>query len=172
MVSDTLRDSDTVFAAANAEDHAWGCSSYDASVSTPAREYDDIPGTFVFDGRRSREGYWLNMFCMSLSDEANREAFRADEQGYLDRFALTPEQREAVLTRDWLRMLELGGNIYYTFKLAACDGLTFQQLAAKQTGVSEEEYVGMMLAGGRGIEGNRSSAGDAASSREGGVSHG
>jgi protocatechuate 4,5-dioxygenase alpha chain len=50
----------------------------------------------------------------------------------------------------------LGGNIYYTFKLAACDGMTFQQLAAKQTGVSEEEYVGMMLGGGRGIEGNRS----------------
>jgi protocatechuate 4,5-dioxygenase alpha chain len=141
-------------------------------VSTPAREYDDIPGTFVFDGRRSREGYWLNMFCMSLSDEANREAFRADEERYLDRFALTPEQREAVLTRDWLRMLELGGNIYYTFKLAACDGMTFQQLAAKQTGVSEEEYVGMMLAGGRDIEGNRSAAGDADSNREGGDGHG
>jgi protocatechuate 4,5-dioxygenase alpha chain len=132
------------------------------------REYDDIPGTFVFDGRRSREGYWLNMFCMSLRDEANREAFRADEAGYLDRFALTPEQREAVLTRDWLRMLELGGNIYYTFKLAACDGMTFQQLAAKQTGVSEEEYVGMMVAGGRSIEGNRTSARDP----EGGNGHG
>ncbi len=121
-------------------------------------EYDDIPGTFVFDGRRSREGYWLNMFCMSLRDEANREAFRADEQAYLDKYALTPEQREALLKREWLRMLELGGNIYYTFKLAACDGMTFQQLAAKQTGVTEEEYVEMMVAGGRGIEGNRSTA--------------
>jgi len=131
------------------------------------REYDDIPGTFVFDGRRSREGYWLNMFCMSLSDEENRQAFRAEEQGYLDRYELTPEQREAVLTRDWLRMLELGGNIYYTFKLAACDGMTFQQLAARQTGVSEEEYVGMMLAGGRGIEGNRSTANDTGDARHG-----
>jgi protocatechuate 4,5-dioxygenase alpha chain len=123
---------------------------------TEMRDYDDIPGTFVFDGRRSRIGYWLNMFCMSLNDEANREAFRADERRYLDRFALTPEQREAILQRDWLGMLELGGNIYYTFKLAACDGMTFQQLAAKQTGVTEDEYVEMMLAGGRGIEGNRS----------------
>jgi len=121
-------------------------------------EYDDIPGTFVFDGRRSREGYWLNMFCMSLRDEANREAFRADEEAYLDKYELTPEQRESVLKRQWLRMLELGGNIYYTFKLAACDGMTFQQLAAKQTGVSEEEYVEMMLAGGRAIAGNRSTA--------------
>lgn len=55
-------------------------------------------------------------------------------------------------------MLELGGNIYYTFKLAACDGMTFQQLAAKQTGVTEPEYVQMMVAGGRSIEGNRSRA--------------
>lgn len=127
-------------------------------VSDTAREYDDIPGTFVFDARRSRQGYWLNMFCMSLNDESNREAFRADEAGYLARFALTPEQRAAVLDRDWIRLLELGGNVYYTFKLAACDGMTFQQLAAKQTGVTEEEYLAMMLSGGRSIEGNRSRA--------------
>lgn len=120
------------------------------------REYDDIPGTFVFDGKRSRAGYALNSMCMSLNQPENREAFRADEAGYLDRFDVTPAQREAVLQRDWIRMLELGGNIYYTFKLAACDGMTFQQLAAQQTGVSEQEYVEMMLAGGRSIDGNRS----------------
>ena len=152
-----------MFAVANAAARRIAVASYDSIV----REYDDIPGTFVFDGRRSREGYWLNMFCMSLRDQENRDAFRADEQGYLDRYQLTPEQRDAVLTRDWLRMLELGGNIYYTFKLAACDGMTFQQLAAKQTGVSEEEYVGMMLAGGRGIEGNRSTANDTGDARHG-----
>ena len=126
--------------------------------TTDAREYDDIPGTYVFDARRSREGYWLNMFCMSLNDPANRDAFRADEAGYLDRYPLSREQREAILQRQWIRMLELGGNLYYTFKLASCDGMTFQQLAAKQTGVTEEEYVEMMLAGGRSIEGNRSRA--------------
>ncbi|MGH9133885.1 MAG: protocatechuate 4,5-dioxygenase subunit alpha [Ilumatobacteraceae bacterium] len=121
-----------------------------------ARDYDDIPGTFVFDGRRSRAGYALNKFCMSLNEAANRDAFRADEAAYVDRFALTPEQREAVLERQWLRLLELGGNIYYTFKLAATDGMTFQQLASAQTGVTEEEYVAMMVSGGRSIEGNRS----------------
>ncbi len=123
-----------------------------------ARDYDDIPGTFVFDGKRSRAGYALNSMCMSLNQPENRAAFHADESAYLDRFALTSEQREAVLQRQWIRMLELGGNIYYTFKLAACDGMTFQQLAAKQTGVTEPEYVQMMVAGGRSIEGNRSRA--------------
>jgi protocatechuate 4,5-dioxygenase alpha chain len=141
----------------------WGSpedAAYDAHVTSDQslRDYDDIPGTFVFDGRRAREGYWLNMFCMSLSDEANREAFRADEAGYLDQYKLSPEQRRTVLERDWLGMLAVGGNIYYTFKLAACDGMTFQQLAAKQTGVTEPEYQTMMLGGGRSIEGNRSAS--------------
>jgi protocatechuate 4,5-dioxygenase, alpha chain len=120
------------------------------------RDYSDIPGTYVFDGVHSRKGYHLNMFCMSLIDAANRDAFRADEAAYLDRYRLTPEQGTAVLNREWLRMLELGGNIYYTFKIAACDGMSFQQLAAKQTGVTEEQYVAMMMNGGRSIEGNRS----------------
>ena len=140
-------------------------------MGTGEREYDDIPGTFVFDGRRSRQGYALNTFCMSLNDAANRDAFRADEGAYLDRYALTHEQRTAVLERDWNRLLELGGNIYYTFKLAACDGMTFQQLAAEQTGMSTDDYAAMMLAGGRHIEGNRSTSerGDA---DEGGATDG
>lgn len=120
------------------------------------REYEDIPGTFVFDGRRSRRGYPLNKFFMSLNDAANRELFRLEEAAYLDRFELDDEQREAVLDRRWLRLLELGGNIYYTFKLAACDGMTFQQLAAAQTGMAVDDYAQMMLNGGRPIDGNRS----------------
>jgi protocatechuate 4,5-dioxygenase, alpha chain len=128
-------------------------------------DYEDIPGTFVFDKARSRAGYHLNMFCMSLNDPANRDAFRADEDAYLDRFPMTAEQHQAVRERQWLRLLELGGNIYYTFKLAACDGMTFQQLAAQQTGMTEDEYVAMMVGGGRGIEGNRSRTGGADAER-------
>ena len=119
------------------------------------REYDDIPGTIVFDGRRSRRGYALNKFLMSLNDAANRASFKADEAAYLDGFALEDEQREAVLGREWLRLLELGGNVYYTYKLAACDGMTFQDLAGKQTGMTAEDFAQMMLAGGRSPEGNR-----------------
>lgn len=118
--------------------------------------YDDIPGTYVFDAERSRQGYHLNMFCMSLRDAENRHAFKADEAAYLDRFPMTPEQRIAVLEREWNEMLRLGGNIYYTSKLAATDGLTFQDLAAIMTHMGREDYRRMMMAGGRPIEGNRS----------------
>ena len=118
--------------------------------------FDDIPGTTLFDAERSREGYHLNMFCMSLMQAANRAAFKADERAYLVTFPMTPEQRDAVLARDWNRMLELGGNIYYTSKIGATDGLSFQQLAAKMTGSTQEDYARMMLDGGRSVEGNRS----------------
>jgi protocatechuate 4,5-dioxygenase alpha chain len=120
--------------------------------------FDDIPGTIVFDAERSRQGYHLNMFCASLMKPENREAFRADAGAYLARFPMTPGQVQSILDRDWNRMLELGGNIYYTAKLAACDGLSFQQIAALMTGKTQAEYAEMMLHGGRPIEGNRSKA--------------
>jgi protocatechuate 4,5-dioxygenase alpha chain len=120
--------------------------------------YEDIPGTQVFDARRSRAGYWLNMFCMSLMKDENRKAFKANEEKYIDaNFPhMAPDQREAILKRQWNRMLELGGNIYYTSKLGATDGLSFQNLAALMTGSTQEQYAAMMLAGGRSPNGNRS----------------
>jgi protocatechuate 4,5-dioxygenase alpha chain len=123
------------------------------------QDYDDIPGTFVFDAERSRQGYGINMFCMSLMKEENRQAFRANEAEYLKRFPLTAEQTEAILRRDYNRMLELGGNIYFTAKLGATDGHSFQHLAALMTGMSQADYAAMMLAGGRPVDGNRSKSG-------------
>ncbi len=119
-------------------------------------DYDDIPGTTVFDAERSRQGYWLNMFCMSLMKAENRVAFKKDERSYLDQFPMSPAQRQSILDRDWNEMLRLGGNIYYTSKLGATDGLSFQNLAALMTGSTQEQYAQMMIRGGRSVEGNRS----------------
>jgi protocatechuate 4,5-dioxygenase alpha chain len=118
-------------------------------TASSARDYDDIPGTFVFDGRRARQGYPVNTMCMSLNDPANRERFRRSPEEYLDRFALSPEQRAAILNRDWLGLLELGGNIYFTFKLAIFDGLSMQDVGAAMSGVGSEEFKRMMREGGR-----------------------
>ena len=118
--------------------------------------FKDIPGTVIFDATRSRLGYHLNMFCMSLMKVENRAAFKADERSYLQRFPMTEAQREAVFARDYNRMLELGGNIYFLAKIGATDGFSFQNLASKMTGVPEDEYKAMMVAGGRPAKGNRS----------------
>ena len=128
---------------------------------TPGKDYDDIPGTYVFDADRSRRGYHLNMFCMSLMKAENRKAFKDHEAKYLEeRFPeLTPEQREAILKRQYNRLLELGGNIYFTAKLGATDGHPFQHLAALMTGSTQQDYADLMLRGGRPVEGNRSKSG-------------
>jgi protocatechuate 4,5-dioxygenase alpha chain len=120
------------------------------------KEYDDLPGTVVFDADQARKGYHLNMFCMSLMKAENRAAFKKDERAYLDNWSMTEPQKQAILKRDWNEMLQLGGNIYFTAKLAATDGLSFQQIAAMMTGKTQADYAEMMLKGGRPPEGNRS----------------
>ena len=120
------------------------------------KAYEDIPGTFVFDADRARVGYPLNQFCISLGKQAGRDAFKADPEAHMAKFGMSEAQRQAVRDRNWNRMLELGGNIYYTSKLGANDGLSFQELAGLMTGMGYEAYRDMMLHGGRSIEGNRS----------------
>ena len=130
-----------------------------APAKPKENEYEDIPGTFVFNAERSRQGYGINMFCMSLMKDENRKAFKANEAEYLKKYPLTTEQTDAILKRDYNRMLELGGNIYFTAKLGATDGHSFRHLAAVMTGSTQEDYAKMMLAGGRPVEGNRSKSG-------------
>lgn len=122
---------------------------------TGKNPYDDIPGTTVFDAEQSRKGYWLNQFCMSLMKPENRERFLSDEKTYLDEWPMTEDQRAAVMSRDLNRMIELGGNIYFLAKIGATDGTTFQAMAASMTGMPEDEYRAMMVAGGRSPDGNR-----------------
>jgi protocatechuate 4,5-dioxygenase, alpha chain len=119
-------------------------------------ELDDIPGTTVFNAMRSRQAYHLHKFCVSLMDEANREAFRSDERAYLDRFRMSQEQKQAVLERDFNQLIELGGNIYFLVKLSNTDGWSTQKAVGSMTGMTPDEYAAMMRAGGRPINGNRS----------------
>ena len=119
-------------------------------------DYDDIPGTTVFDADLSRKGYHLNNFYFSLMKQENRDAFKADQKAYMSRFRLSEEQRAAVLARDWNEMIRLGGNIFYMLKLSFADGLSVQQLAGAMTGMTAQQYAQMLLDGGRSVEGNRS----------------
>ncbi len=119
------------------------------------RPYLDVPGTTIFDAEQARLGYHLNQFCMSLMKAANRERFKADERAYLDQWLMTEAQKQAVLARDLNRCIALGGNIYFLAKIGATDGRSFQQMAGSMTGLSEEEYRDMMIAGGRSVDGNR-----------------
>ena len=118
--------------------------------------YEDIPGTWVFDAQRARQGYHLNQFLYSLMKAENRKEFLADERKYLLKFPMTEEQRQAVMQRAWNRMLELGGVSYALAKLAFTDGKSYQFMASQMVGVAEKDYVDTMVRGGRSVEGWRS----------------
>jgi protocatechuate 4,5-dioxygenase alpha chain len=125
-------------------------------VKQKPEAYEDIPGTWVFDAQRARVGYRLNGFLYSLMKAENRKEFLADERTYLTKFGMTEEQLEAVMKRNWNKLLELGGVSYALAKLAFTDGKTYQFMASQMTGMAEKEYVDMMLAGGRSPNGWRS----------------
>ena len=119
------------------------------------KPYTDIPGTTIFDADKSREGYHLNQFCMSLMKAENRARFKANERAYLDEWPMSEEQKQAVMARDLNRCIALGGNIYFLAKIGATDGKSFQQIAGSMTGMTEAQYRDMMVSGGRPVEGNR-----------------
>jgi protocatechuate 4,5-dioxygenase alpha chain len=119
-------------------------------------ELADIPGTLVFTTQLARKGFHLNQFCMSLMSADNREKFKANERTYLEAWQLTDAQMKAVLSRNYLAMMAEGGNIFFLAKIGATDGLPFQSVAASMSGLSQEGYRAMMIAGGRPLIGNRS----------------
>ncbi len=112
-------------------------------------DLEDIPGTKVFTARRSRQAYHLHKFCMSLMQGENREEFKKDERAYLDRYKMLEEQKQAVIDRDFNRLIELGGNIYFLVKLSNTDGWSAQKAVGSMTGMTADEYAAMMLSGGR-----------------------
>jgi protocatechuate 4,5-dioxygenase alpha chain len=119
------------------------------------KPYANVPGTTVFDADQARKGYHLNQFCMSLMKAENRTRFKANERAYLDEWPMTEEQKEALLKRDYNRLIQLGGNIYFLAKVFSTDGLSYLQAVSTMTGMSVEQYRTMMIEGGRTIEGNR-----------------
>src|ERR1700761_1056059 len=102
---------------------------------------DEVAGTLVFTGERSRAGYRLNRMAMSLTEAANRKAFVADETGYLRGMGLGDAEIDMVRRRDWKAMIEAGGSIYLLIKIAGAVGQTLQQVGAHTGGMTVEEYL-------------------------------
>ena len=118
-------------------------------------QFKDIPGTTIFTIELAQLGFELNQFCMTLRDADNRAEFHADERKYVDKFPMTEPQKQAVLDRNFQKLLDLGGNVYFLSKIFASDGLSYVQAVSTMTEFSTEEYTQMMISGGRSPEGWR-----------------
>jgi protocatechuate 4,5-dioxygenase, alpha chain len=113
------------------------------------RDHRDPRDNYVFGLRVSRLGYAINRLLASLKDEGNRRRFGEDEAAYCDAYELSPEQKAAILERDWTKMLDLGASIFYAYKLARLDNKSMQDLGGAFTGMTAEEFTEVMRSGGR-----------------------
>ena len=114
--------------------------------------YDDLPGTYVFDGRTAHKAYGLNKLLFSFNQDENRRAFDDDPERYADRFELTVEQRKALLNSEFLTLLRLGANIYYVAKLAVPRGMTMQDTGAAFQSITRDEFQANLDAKADGLE--------------------
>lgn len=110
--------------------------------------HQDIPGTTIFDGEQAMKGYALNKLCYSFNDAANRQAFLADEAGYIASYGLSEAQAAAIRSRNVLQLLAAGGNAYYLAKFAGIFGLDMQDIGAQQTGLTKDQFKARLLAAG------------------------
>jgi len=120
-------------------------------MSWQRHDYEQIPGTYVFDGKTSHAAYPLNKLLFSFNREECRQAFAVDPAAYADRYGLTPEQKTALLHDDFLGMLRLGANIYYLAKLAVPRGFSVQDAGAAFQGISTEKFQAALDAKAEGL---------------------
>ncbi|MHB0952929.1 MAG: alpha/beta fold hydrolase [Allorhizobium sp.] len=117
------------------------CDWLDRRFGGPMFEQPTIPDTPLFDRAGSIRGYRLNKMAMALGKPANRDAFRAKEEVYLDSFGLTDEEKAAVMRRDWHEMVRLGGNLFFILKIAAVDPTPITQIGAAQARMSHDDFL-------------------------------
>lgn len=100
-----------------------------------------IHGSEVFDLAQSWRGFRINKMCNALSQAANRDAFKRDEEAFMDAFRLTPEEKQLVRDRDFQGLLAAGGNIYFLIKLGVVTGNGLYAMGARMRGESYEQFL-------------------------------
>lgn len=100
-----------------------------------------IYGSEVFDLANSWRGYRINKMCNALSQAANREAFKRDEEAFLAAHHLTEEEKELVRKRDFAGLLAAGGNIYFLLKLGVVTGNGLYKMGATMRGETYEQFL-------------------------------
>lgn len=124
------------------------------------KDYDDIPGTYVFDGKRAHPSYALNKLLFSFNDQSNRSEFDADPAAYCDKFGVSGEYKDVVVNQDFLQMLRLGANIYLMAKMAIPRGVSVQDAGAAFQGITTKEFQQKLLDKGLDLEEKLAQRGD------------
>jgi protocatechuate 4,5-dioxygenase alpha chain len=100
-----------------------------------------IADSSVFDLAMSWRGYRINKMCNALSQAANRDAFKRDEEAFMAAYQLTGDEKQMVRKRDFPGLLASGGNIYFLLKLGVVTGNGLYKMGATMRGESYEQFL-------------------------------
>lgn len=109
------------------------------------------PSIIVYDGPRALRGHRLNKFALSIRDEENRRQFVADEEIFMKAAGLTEKERDMIRRRDWLEIVNYGGNMYAMIKVARALGISQARVGAQMRGEDFEEFMASRPVGSTGI---------------------
>lgn len=115
-------------------------------------DYQDIEGTYVFDGQYAHGAYEINKLLFSFNKQECRDEFAADPAAYCDKFGVTGKHKETILGNDFLGMLRNGANIYYMAKMAIPRGTSVQDAGAAFQGIPTKEFQDNLLKKADGLE--------------------
>ncbi len=100
-----------------------------------------IPDTSIFDLRLSRRGRRLNRMCEALCSPAEREAFKRDEEAFMQRFSLDEKEKQLIRRRDFKGLIDAGMNIYAMLKIGSATGNSLYRMGAQMRGESYEDFL-------------------------------
>jgi protocatechuate 4,5-dioxygenase alpha chain len=100
-----------------------------------------IPDTSIFDLRLSRRGRRLNRMCAALCSPAEREAFKRNEEAFMERFSLDEQEKQLVRSRDFKGLIEAGTNIYALLKIGSATGNSLYRMGAQMRGESYAQFL-------------------------------
>lgn len=102
---------------------------------------DKLYGTYLFDLRVSNKALNLNRFFWNMIGADWRARFLKDEEGTMDAAMLNDQEKALVRARDWLGMVQYGGNFFVMEKFARVARMTNLEVYAKMRGESFEDFM-------------------------------
>jgi len=79
--------------------------------------------------------------CTALCSPAERDAFKRDEEAFMQRFSLSAEEKDLIRKRDFSGLIEAGMNIYAMLKIGSATGNSLYRMGAQMRGETYEQFL-------------------------------